>query len=155
MIKNLFLFLIFGVTVGSVRAQNAKNLCSQHIFLDEIGSGFLLETSLDTTIIEEGEAFYLKVVVKSCRGAMYIERYKMKSKAIVFSGNYQDAIKEDTVNLWATDPVTLNRRLIKNREFKPIKTGTWKYYDNQGKLMKIDEYDQGKLVSSSFVSEGN
>ncbi|WPQ66288.1 hypothetical protein SIO70_15615 [Chitinophaga sancti] len=148
-----FLFL-FGFVNISMAQTNVKP-CSQHILLEEIGSDFKLETSLDTAIIEEGEAYYIKVVVKSCKGAMYLERYRKASEKIVFSGYYQDAIKQDTIDVWATDPVTLDRRLIKRGEFKPIKTGIWKYYDSHGKLMKIDEYDQGRLLSSNLVSEGN
>jgi hypothetical protein len=153
MAKFLFLFLFGFINISF--AQTNVQPCSKNILLEELGSDFKLGMSLDTAIIEEGEAYYIKVVVKSCKGAIYLERYRKANKTIVFSGEYRDAIKLDTIDVWAANPVTLDRRLIKREEFKPIKNSIWKYYDSQGKLMKIDEYDQGKLVSSKLVSEGN
>ncbi|MFB6455596.1 hypothetical protein ACE38W_10030 [Chitinophaga sp. Hz27] len=122
--------------------------CRHNIFIDAIGRGAYLKLDHDTAIVRESEAFYLKVLLFSCKGEMYFERYHKSNNKIVLSGYYADAIKLDTITGWAIDPITGKRSEQTDVQYKPLRTGVWKYYNNIGQLLKKEEYTQGKVMSS-------
>ncbi|MGO4291810.1 hypothetical protein [Chitinophaga sp. RAB17] len=148
--KKLSLFIVLLSCFHILNAQTKDKDCAQFIMIDAIGSGMRLALSPDTVTISEGEAYYLRILLKSCKGAMYIERYSKSTGNIVFSGNYMDAVKLDTVDAWAVDPVTGIRspRPKKGMQYFPLRTGLWKYYNNKGTLRKVEEYVNGKIVAT-------
>lgn len=93
-----------------------------------------LDISPDTLTIKESEIYYLRMYLKSCKGAMYIERHSLSNNNIIFSGNYIDAIKLDTVEAWAVKPMTGVRSPRLATNYKPLRTGIWKYYNRKGEL---------------------
>ncbi|MBC9932645.1 hypothetical protein [Chitinophaga qingshengii] len=147
-LKQIWLFGIFFCCMNHLNAQIPIKSCKTFIYIDALKSAMSLELSPDTVTISEGEAFYLRMFLKSCKGAMYFERYSKSSNKIVFSGNYQDAVKLDTVDAWAVDPMTGIRTPRKATHYRPSRAGIWKYYDDKGELLKEEEYRAGQLLMS-------
>ncbi|MGF6846848.1 hypothetical protein QFZ51_002083 [Chitinophaga sp. W3I9] len=146
-LNSVLVFFILLCCVNTLKAQSKVKLCKAPIFVDAIKSGFPhLEESPDTITIREGETYYLRMLLKSCKGAMYLERHLLSNGILVFSGNYLDAVKLDTVQAWAVDPVTGNRTPRTATHYKPLRTGTWKYYDEKGELLKEEKYENGNLI---------
>lgn len=145
--KRLLIF-IWLCSANALSAQVKIQDCPQYIFIDAVGSAMRLESNPDTVVIKESEVYYLKLLLKSCKGAMYIERHLRSNNNIVFSGNYMDAPKLDTVDAWAVDLMTGNRSPYKATHYKPLRTGVWKFYNDKGELLKEEEYVGGKLISS-------
>lgn len=65
--------LIFGFISCTV-AQSKANLCKSYIFIDALQRGILVREEPDTMTRKESEKYYLRVLLKSCKGSMYIER---------------------------------------------------------------------------------
>lgn len=145
--KRILTFILF-CYANVLNAQVKIKPCEHFIYLDAIKRGMNLESSPDTVTIKEGEVYYLRLLLKSCKGAMYLERHLISNDNIVFSGNYIDAVKLDTVLGWAVDPMTGNRTPHTSTHYRPLRTGVWKYYNDKGELLKVEEYASGKLVAS-------
>ncbi|GAA3952473.1 hypothetical protein GO495_21585 [Chitinophaga oryziterrae] len=144
------ILLVFALMFGFINctvAQTKVNLCRSYIFLDVLQRGLLLKEEPDTITRKESEIYYLRVLLKSCKGSMYIERRLVSNDNIVFSGSYMDAVKLDTVHGWAVDPATGVRSRSTSTQFSPLRTGVWKYYNDKGGLLKEEEYANGKLVA--------
>lgn len=147
--KKLSLFIILLSCFHILNAQTKGKDCTQFIMIDAIGKGMRLELSPDTVTLSEGEAYYLRILLKSCKGAMYMERYSKSTGNIVFSGSYMDAVKLDTVDAWAVDPATGIRSGPRAAtHYEPIRTGLWRYYNSRGLLRKEEEYVNGKMMAT-------
>ena len=146
--KILFLLFVgFIVPLIKVNGQSKVIKCEHYIYVDAIGRGMRLNVSGDTLRRPESELYYLRLFVKSCNGAMYIERRLVSGDKLVFAGFYQDAIKLDSVHGIAIDPITGNKRTIISTQYRPLRTGKWKFYnETNGLLAKEEEYKDGKLI---------
>lgn len=152
--KKLSLLIILLSCFHILNAQTKGKDCAQFIMIDAIGKGMRLELSPDTVTLSEGGAYYLRILLKSCKGAMYIERYSKSTGHIVFSGNYMDAVKLDTVEAWAVDPATgIRSGPRRDTQYKPIRTGLWRYYNSRGVLRKEEEYVNGITIRERKLEE--
>jgi len=148
-LNRVFVFFILLCCANTLKAQPKVKLCKTSIFIDATDSVFpYLEESSDTITIRESEVYYLRMLLKSCKGAMYLERHLLSSGITVFSGNYMDAVKLDTVQAWAVDPMTGNRSPRTATHYKPLRIGIWRYYNEQGELMKEEKYENGSLIAT-------
>jgi hypothetical protein len=137
---------------NALKAQTKGELCRVPIFIDAIKSGIpYLELSSDTVVIRESKDSFLRIFLKSCKGAMYLERFLSSNNSRVFTGAYVDAVKLDTVHGWAVDPMTGNRSPRTSTRYRPLRTGVWRYYNDKGQLLKEEEYINGELVKSRPV----
>lgn len=64
---------------------------------------------------------------------------------IVFSGNYTDAIKLDTVHGWSVDPATGLRSRRTSIKYSPLRNGIRKFYDEAGVMIREEQYEDGVL----------
>lgn len=146
-LNRVLVFFILLCCVNTLKAQSKGKLCKVSIFVDAIKSGLPhLEESSDTITIKESEVYSLRMLLKSCKGAMYLERHLLSNGNMIFSGNYMDAVKLDTVQAWAVDPMTGNRKPRTATYYRPLRTGIWKYYNEKGELLKEEEYENGSLI---------
>ncbi|TWF41701.1 hypothetical protein FHW36_103505 [Chitinophaga polysaccharea] len=146
-----WMFILFTGLAYRSNAQHktSDDVCKVSIYIDAIKTGIpYLDKSSDTMTIKEGETYYLRMLLISCKGKMYFERHRVSNGSMVFSGRYTDAVKLDTVHGWAVNPVTGKRHRDTSTWYQPIRTGIWKYYNKEGMLLKEEEYVNGKLIRS-------
>jgi hypothetical protein len=138
-------FLLF-ISLHAV-GQSTPFRCSTYIYLDVDKSASVFESNGDTIKWKENSEYYLRILLKSCKGGMYIERRLNKDDRLIFAGFYEDAVQSDSVVGWGIDPVTGEKKRQTSQQYRPLRTGVWKFYDQQtGKLKATTVYQHGEVL---------
>jgi len=138
---NIISVICLCLFIDSAFAQSKK--CNLPILIDEYGI-YKNFTKLNVKIKEDiTEDSYMEVVLYDCMGAMQLKGYK--NNLVVVEGNYINSLDTLKACLKVLDPIELKESIIIQKYFQPLKNGTWKYYDLQGKLIKQEEWQNGIL----------
>lgn len=134
---------------GLISGQNVK--CEVTIYLSPggnfIGTYFPINSSGNDTVkkvISEEE--YYMCYMQDCRGAMKFEAYSRGVRVI--EGNYVNSLDTLKHCVIVDDGHSPDQSQVVKVEtyFQPLKDGVWKYYNEQGKLIKEEAWSKGILL---------
>lgn len=153
MTKMKYLIIVLCLTCAlSTTSQGQNAGCSVSIFLSPGGVfdpayyPFSVVTEQPVKMII-GDTKYFLCYLKDCRGAMDFEAYENGKKMI--EGRYINSIDTLKHCVIVNDGHNPDQPMVVKVEeyFEPLKDGVWKYYNNQGKLVKEETWSKGILIS--------
>jgi hypothetical protein len=127
-----------------------KEKCSASIYLDEYDIHNYFNCSLDTVVVKHKEKEYAKIILFDCKGAMHFEGYK--DGTIYVIGNYISAKKAVPYVITHEDIYNPGEmKTVKEKSYKPLRNGDWKYYNSKGNIVAIRTYNAGTLIKTDSI----
>lgn len=147
--KLFYTFIISFFCISSLHGQNDS--CTIYIYISPggnfYGTYFPTHFSCPDTIkhVMSDTQYYL-CYMRDCRGEMKFEAYS--NDHVIIQGEYVnslDTLKHCVVVDDGHDP---DQPMVVKVEqyFEPLKDGVWKYYDDQGNLVKKEIWERGILI---------
>ena len=145
--KSLAIYL--GLILFAAEAQSQNMYLKRPIYLDVKDQYIQVINTMDSSVVTNmgtDSSRYIKVFNYKSSGHFDFIILNTKS-GVAISGRYQHL---DTLYARATmgrSPGNKDHQPVKKREsyYRPLRDGTWKYFDESGNLLYTEYYEKGRL----------